>query len=186
VTRADDDAERSDEEERRHGPAADDDAERSDEEERRHGPAADDDAERSDEEERRTLLLIKPDAVARGLIGEIISRIERKGLTFAALELRKVSQDLARQHYAEHEGKAFFTPLLDFITSGTVVAAIVEGPRAIPALRQIAGATDPVAKAAPGTIRGDFALETQFNLVHGSDSAESARREIALWFPDHR
>ncbi|ORV14125.1 nucleoside-diphosphate kinase [Mycobacterium celatum] len=131
----------------------------------------------------RTLLLIKPDGVQRRLVGEIIGRIERKGLTFAALELRDVADELARRHYAEHEGKSFFTPLLEFITSGPVVAAIVEGPRAVAAVRQLAGATDPVEKAAPGTIRGDFGLETQFNLVHGSDSAESAEREIALWFP---
>jgi nucleoside-diphosphate kinase len=131
----------------------------------------------------QTLLLIKPDAVERRLLGEIISRIERKGLTIAALQLRNVSDELARQHYAEHEGKAFFASLLEFITSGAVVAAIVEGPRAVAAVRQIAGATDPVASAAPGTIRGDFGLETQFNLVHGSDSVDSARREIELWFP---
>ena len=132
----------------------------------------------------RTLVLIKPDAVERHLIGEIISRIERKGLTIAALELRHVGEDLASQHYAEHEGKPFFGSLLDFITSGPVVAAIVEGPRAIAAFRQVAGGTDPVEKATPGTIRGDFGLETQFNLVHGSDSTDSAKREIALWFPD--
>ena len=131
----------------------------------------------------RTLVLIKPDAIERHLIGEIISRIERKGLTIAALELRQVSEELAGQHYAEHEGKPFFGSLLEFITSGPVVAAIVEGPRAIAAFRQVAGGTDPVEKAAPGTIRGDFALETQFNLVHGSDSTDSAKREIALWFP---
>ncbi len=119
----------------------------------------------------------------RRLIGEIISRIERKGLVVAALELRQVSQELAAQHYAEHEGKPFFGSLLEFITSGPVVAAIVEGPRAVAAFRQLAGGTDPVEKATPGTIRGDFGLETQFNLVHGSDSAESAQREIALWFP---
>ena len=131
----------------------------------------------------RTLVLIKPDGVERQLIGEIISRIERKGLTIAALDLRHVSDELAAQHYAEHEGKPFFGSLLEFITSGPVVAAIVEGPRAIAAFRQLAGATDPVEKAAPGTIRGDFGLETQFNLVHGSDSTDSAKREIALWFP---
>jgi nucleoside-diphosphate kinase len=132
----------------------------------------------------RTLVLIKPDAVERRLIGEIIARIERKGLTIAALELRQVSEQLAAQHYAEHDGKPFFGSLLEFITSGPVVAAIVEGPRAIAAFRQVAGGTDPVDKATPGTIRGDFGLETQFNLVHGSDSADSAKREIALWFPD--
>jgi nucleoside-diphosphate kinase len=131
----------------------------------------------------RTLVLIKPDGVERRLIGEIISRIERKGLVIAALELRSVSKELATQHYAEHEGKPFFESLLDFITSGPVVAAIVQGPRAITAFRQIAGGTDPVEKATPGTIRGDFGLETQLNLVHGSDSTDSAKREIALWFP---
>ncbi|HTX93611.1 MAG TPA: nucleoside-diphosphate kinase [Mycobacterium sp.] len=132
----------------------------------------------------RTLVLIKPDGVERRLVGEIISRIERKGLSLAALQLRHVSEDLAAQHYAEHEGKPFFPSLLQFITSGPVLAAIVEGPRAIAAFRQLAGDTDPVDKATPGTIRGDFGLETQFNLVHGSDSTESAKREIALWFPD--
>jgi nucleoside-diphosphate kinase len=127
--------------------------------------------------------LIKPDGVKRHLIGEILSRIERKGLTVGALELQDVSDDLARKHYAEHDGKPFFGSLLEFITSGPVVAAIVEGPRAIAAFRQIAGGTDPVEKAVPGTIRGDFALITQDNLVHGSDSPESAAREIELWFP---
>lgn len=132
----------------------------------------------------RTLVLIKPDGVERQLIGEIIGRIERKGLAITALELRNVGAELAGQHYAEHEGKPFFGSLLEFITSGPVVAAIVSGPRAVAAIRQLAGGTDPVEKAIPGTIRGDFALETQFNLVHGSDSVESAEREIALWFPD--
>lgn len=131
----------------------------------------------------RTLVLIKPDGVGRQLIGEILGRIERKGLTITALELRHVSQEVATEHYAEHEGKPFFDSLLQFITSGPVVAAIVEGPRAIAAFRQLAGGTDPVDKATPGTIRGDLGLETQFNLVHGSDSTESAKREIALWFP---
>jgi nucleoside-diphosphate kinase len=131
----------------------------------------------------RTLVLIKPDGVKRRLVGEVARRIEAKGLTFAALELRIVGEDLARRHYAEHDGKPFFDSLLEFITSGPVVAAIVEGPRAISAFRQIAGGTDPVEKAAPGTIRGDLALVTQDNLVHGSDSAESAAREIELWFP---
>ncbi|MCV7095618.1 nucleoside-diphosphate kinase [Mycobacterium kubicae] len=131
----------------------------------------------------RTLVLIKPDGVQRQLIGEIISRIERKGLTIAALQLRTVDEELASRHYAEHEGKPFFGSLLEFITSAPVVAAIVTGPRAITAFRQLAGGTDPVDKATPGTIRGDFGLETQFNLVHGSDSPESAEREIALWFP---
>ena len=131
----------------------------------------------------RTLVLIKPDGVERRLVGEVVRRIEAKGLTLAALELRNIGEDLARKHYAEHDGKPFFGSLLEFITSGPVVAAIVEGPRAISAFRQIAGGTDPVEKAAPGTIRGDLALITQDNLVHGSDSAESAAREIELWFP---
>jgi nucleoside-diphosphate kinase len=132
----------------------------------------------------RTLVLIKPDGVKRRLIGEIVGRIEGKGLTIAALELRNVSDELARKHYAEHDGKPFFDSLLEFITSGPVIAAIVEGPRAVAAFRQIAGGTDPVEKAAPGSIRGDLALVTQDNLVHGSDSPESAVREIELWFPD--
>jgi nucleoside-diphosphate kinase len=132
----------------------------------------------------RTLVLVKPDGVSRGLVGEVIARIERKGLTLAALELRTVPRDLAKQHYAEHAEKPFFGSLLEFITSGAVVAAVVEGERAIAAFRQLAGGTDPVDKAAPGAIRGDFALETQYNLVHGSDSVDSAKREIALWFPE--
>jgi nucleoside-diphosphate kinase len=132
----------------------------------------------------RSLVLVKPDGVARGLVGEVISRIERKGLTLVALQLRTVDRALAEQHYAEHDGKPFFPSLLEFITSGPVVAAVVEGPRAVAAFRQLAGGTDPVEKATPGSIRGDFALETQSNLVHGSDSAESAAREIKLWFPD--
>lgn len=131
----------------------------------------------------RTLVLIKPDGVQRRVIGDIISRIERKGLTIIALELKNVDDALARAHYAEHAEKAFFGSLLEFITSGPVVAAVLEGPRAVAAFRQIAGGTDPVEKATPGTIRGDLGLETQFNLVHGSDSAESADREIELWFP---
>lgn len=131
----------------------------------------------------RTLVLVKPDGVKRRLVGEILSRVERKGLLIAELKLLTVSDELARRHYAEHEGKPFFDSLLAFITSGPVVAAVVEGPRAIAAFRQIAGGTDPVEKATPGTIRGDLALITQDNLVHGSDSAESAAREIDLWFP---
>ncbi|MGV9478098.1 nucleoside-diphosphate kinase [Gordonia aichiensis] len=132
----------------------------------------------------RTLVLIKPDGVSRALVGDILARIERKGLTFAALELKNVSDDLAAKHYAEHEGKPFYPSLVEFITGGPLVAAVLEGPRAVAAFRQIAGGTDPVEKAVPGTIRGDFALSTQYNLVHGSDSPESAEREIALWFPD--
>ena len=132
----------------------------------------------------RTLVLVKPDGVRRGLVGEVISRIERKGLTLAALELRHVERSLAEQHYAEHDGKPFFESLLEFITSGPVVALVVEGPRAVAAFRQLAGGTDPVEKAAPGSLRGDYGTEVQYNLVHGSDSAESAGREIKLWFPN--
>ena len=131
----------------------------------------------------QTLVLIKPDGVKRGVVGEIISRIERKGLTLVALELKDVDEALARAHYAEHSERPFFGELVEFITSGPVVAAILQGPRAVAAFRQLAGGTDPVEKATPGTIRGDFGLETQFNLVHGSDSPESAAREIGLWFP---
>jgi nucleoside-diphosphate kinase len=131
----------------------------------------------------RTLVLVKPDGVERKLVGEVISRIERKGLALVALEMRTLDRELATQHYAEHDGKPFFGDLVEFITSGPVVAAVVEGPRAIAAFRQLAGGTDPVEKATPGSIRGDFGLETQSNLVHGSDSAESAEREIKLWFP---
>jgi nucleoside-diphosphate kinase len=131
----------------------------------------------------RTLVLVKPDGVSRGLVGDVISRIERKGLTLVALELRTVDRALAEQHYAEHVDKPFFGSLLEFITSGPLVAAVVEGPRAIDAFRQLAGATDPV-KAATGSIRGDHALEVQYNIVHGSDSTDSAKREITLWFPD--
>jgi nucleoside-diphosphate kinase len=130
----------------------------------------------------RTILLIKPDGVERRLVGEILGRVERKGLTIAALELRTVSEQLAKSHYAEHDGKPFFGSLVEFITSSPLVAAIIEGPRAIAAIRQLAGGTDPVERALPGTVRGDFGLETQYNLVHGSDSPESAEREIALWF----
>jgi nucleoside-diphosphate kinase len=132
----------------------------------------------------RTLVLVKPDGVERKLVGEVLSRIERKGLSIVAMDLRVVSQEVAAQHYAEHDGKPFFDSLLEFITSGPVLAAVVEGTRAIAAWRQLAGGTDPVEKATPGTIRGDFGLETQFNLVHGSDSPESAEREIKLWFPN--
>jgi len=131
----------------------------------------------------RTLVLIKPDGVRRGLVGEIVARIERKGLALVAMDLRTVDVDLARAHYAEHVGKPFFDSLVEFITGGPLVAAVVEGERAIAGWRQLAGGTDPVEKAVPGSIRGDFALVTQQNLVHGSDSTESAAREIALWFP---
>ena len=130
----------------------------------------------------RTLVLVKPDGVSRGLVGEVISRIERKGLSLAALELRDVERAVAEQHYAEHAGKPFYESLLEFITGGPLVAMVVEGENAIAAFRQLAGATNPV-QAGNGSIRGDFALEVQYNIVHGSDSAESAKREIDLWFP---
>ncbi|WP_063061866.1 nucleoside-diphosphate kinase [Nocardia sienata] len=132
----------------------------------------------------QTLILIKPDGVARGYVGEVLNRIERKGLTIAALELKQVTEEVAAAHYAEHAEKPFYGSLIEFITSGPVVAAVLEGPRAIAAFRQLAGGTDPVEKAAPGSIRGDLGLETQYNLVHGSDSPDSAKREIALWFPE--
>ncbi|MQA08899.1 MAG: nucleoside-diphosphate kinase [Pseudonocardiaceae bacterium] len=132
----------------------------------------------------RTLVLVKPDGVSRGLVGEVISRIESKGLKLIALELRNVQRSVAEEHYAEHKDKPFFSDLVEFITSAPVVAAVVEGPRAITAFRQLAGGTDPVDKATPGTLRGDYGLEVQYNLVHGSDSAESAERELKLWFPD--
>ncbi|WP_034273765.1 nucleoside-diphosphate kinase [Haloechinothrix halophila] len=131
----------------------------------------------------RTLVLVKPDGVSKGLIGEVISRIENKGLSLVALELRTVANELAEEHYAEHKDKPFFGDLLEFITSGPLVAAVVEGPRAIEGFRQLAGATDPI-KSATGSIRGDYALEVQNNIVHGSDSPESAEREIKLWFPE--
>ncbi|HEU0086427.1 MAG TPA: nucleoside-diphosphate kinase [Pseudonocardiaceae bacterium] len=132
----------------------------------------------------RTLVLVKPDGVRRGLVGEVIARVERKGLVLVAVELRTVPRELAEQHYAEHADKPFFGALLEFLTSGPVLAAVVAGERAVAAFRQLAGGTDPVDQATPGTIRGDFALETQSNLVHGSDSVDSAEREIKLWFPD--
>ena len=132
----------------------------------------------------RTLILIKPDGVERRLIGEIISRIERKGLKLTAMDLRVTDKATAEKHYAEHSDKPFFGELVDFITSAPLVAGVVEGPRAIEAWRQLAGGTDPVSKATPGTIRGDFALEVSTNVVHGSDSPESAEREIAIWFPN--
>jgi len=130
----------------------------------------------------RTLVLIKPDGVARSLIGEVLGRIERKGLRIVALELRTLDRATAEAHYAEHVGKPFFADLVAFITSGPLVAAVVEGPDAIVAWRAMMGATNPVS-AAPGTIRGDLAVETQRNVTHGSDSPESAAREIALFFP---
>jgi nucleoside-diphosphate kinase len=129
----------------------------------------------------RTLILVKPDAFARHLSGEIIARFERKGLQLAALKMMTVDEDLARTHYGEHEGKPFFDALVTFITSGPIVAMILEGPSAVAAARQLIGATDGIV-AAPGSIRGDYALEVRRNLVHGSDSDESAEREIALFF----
>ena len=129
----------------------------------------------------RTLILIKPDALQRGLAGEIISRLERRGLKFAGMKLMQVDDALARRHYAEHEGKPFLESLVSFITSSPLSAAVLEGPDAIQAARSMMGATDPQ-QAAPGTIRGDFALYVQYNLIHGSDSPESAQREIALFF----
>jgi nucleoside-diphosphate kinase len=131
----------------------------------------------------RTLILVKPDAFARGLTGEIIARFERKGLAIAALELMTLDEATARQHYAEHDGKPFFGELVDFITSGPLVALVLEGHEAVKAARQVIGATNPL-EAAPGSIRGDFALEVGQNMVHGSDSDESAAREAALFFPD--
>jgi len=131
----------------------------------------------------RTLVLLKPDAVARGLCGEIVSRFEKKGLRLAAMKLMKVDEDLAKRHYAMHEGKPFFQSLIEYITALPIVAMVLEGPNAIATVRTIMGATDP-AKAAPGTIRGDFGLDISNNLVHGSDSEESAKREIALFFKE--
>jgi nucleoside-diphosphate kinase len=130
----------------------------------------------------RTLVLVKPDGVARGLIGEVIGRIERKGLRVTALQLRNLDAETAQAHYGEHAEKPFFADLVTFITTGPLVAMIVEGDRAIDSFRQLAGATDPVA-AATGSIRGDFATAVQNNIVHGSDSPESAEREIGLFFP---
>lgn len=132
---------------------------------------------------QQTLVLIKPDAVARGLAGEIITRLERKGLKLTELNLRTMDGDLADAHYAEHVDKPFYPPLKDFMTSGPLVAMIVTGDEAIAAVRALAGATDG-RKAAPGTIRGDLSLSNRENLIHASDSEESAKREIALWFPD--
>ena len=131
----------------------------------------------------RTLILVKPDAFARGLTGEIIARFERKGLRIVALQLMTMSDDLARRHYAEHEGKPFFGELVEFITSGPLVAMVLEGDSAVEAARQVIGATNPL-QAAPGSIRGDFALEVGQNMVHGSDSNESAEREAGLFFPE--
>jgi nucleoside-diphosphate kinase len=131
---------------------------------------------------QRSFVLIKPDAVRRGLVGAVLSRLENKGLSIVAMELRQVDGDLSDQHYAEHVEKAFYPPLRTFVTSGPSVALVVEGDEAIEVVRLLNGATDG-RKAAPGTIRGDFSLSNRENLVHGSDSPESAKREIDLWFP---
>jgi nucleoside-diphosphate kinase len=130
----------------------------------------------------RTLVLIKPDGVARGLVGEVVGRLERKGLALVALQMRTLERSTAERHYGGHVGKPFYADLIDFITGGPLVALVAEGPRAVEATRALIGATDPVAST-PGSIRGDFALEVGQNIVHGSDSAESAAREIALFFP---
>jgi nucleoside-diphosphate kinase len=130
----------------------------------------------------RTLVLIKPDGVARGLVGEVLGRIERKGYKIVALEQRTLTREIAETHYGEHKGKPFFDDLVAFITSAPLVAAVIEGNEAIVSWRSMMGATNPV-NAAPGTIRGDLATETQNNVTHGSDSPESAAREIALFFP---
>jgi nucleoside-diphosphate kinase len=132
--------------------------------------------------DERTLVLCKPDAVARGLVGEVVGRLERKGLRLLAMDLRTLDEATAKQHYAEHEGKPFFDELVRFITSGPLVAICVAGPEAVTAVRTLMGPTDPVA-AAPGSIRGDYGLEIGHNLVHGSDSAPSAVRELSLFFP---
>jgi nucleoside-diphosphate kinase len=130
----------------------------------------------------RTLILIKPDAFERGLSGEILARFERKGLRITALRVIQADEELANRHYAEHVDKPFFGELVAFITRGPLVAVVLEGEEAVKAARQVIGATNPV-EAAPGSIRGDLAIEVTFNLVHGSDSDESAEREIATWFP---
>jgi nucleoside-diphosphate kinase len=131
----------------------------------------------------RTLILVKPDAMQRGLAGEILARLERRGLRIAGLRLMQVPRELAERHYAEHQGKPFYDGLIDYITACPIVAAVFEGTNAVVAARQTMGATNPT-NAAPGTIRADLGLETGRNLVHGSDSTESAAREIAIFFPD--
>jgi nucleoside-diphosphate kinase len=131
----------------------------------------------------RTLILVKPDAFARNLTGAILARFERKGLRIVALKLMTMDRSLAEEHYAEHDGKPFFGELVDFITSGPLVAMVLEGHEAVVAARQVIGATNPL-EAAPGSIRGDFALEVGQNMVHGSDSNEAAAREVGLFFPE--
>jgi nucleoside-diphosphate kinase len=134
-------------------------------------------------EASRTLVLCKPDCVERGLVGEVVARIERKGLRIVAMDMRRLDEATAKQHYAEHDGKSFFGDLVSFITRSPLVAMVVEGPEAFAVVRTLMGATNP-REAAPGTIRGDLAVELTENLVHGSDGAESAAREISLFFPD--
>jgi nucleoside-diphosphate kinase len=129
----------------------------------------------------RTFLMVKPDGVSRGLVGEVISRVEVKGLKVAAMKMIKIDDELARKHYAEHDGKPFFSGLLSFITSGPVVAMVIEGKEAVRVLRTLIGKTDPK-EAGPGTIRGDFGIDVGRNIAHGSDSLESADREISLFF----
>ena len=131
----------------------------------------------------RTLLLVKPDGVQRGLIGEVISRVERRGLSIVAMKMLRMDEELAKRHYAAHTGKPFFEGLISYITSGPIVAMVIEGERAIETVRSLMGATDPAA-ARPGTIRADFALDIQRNIVHGSDGKETAEREIALFFDE--
>ena len=131
----------------------------------------------------RTLILIKPDAFARSLSGEIIARFERKGMRLVAMNLMTMTRELAERHYAEHEGKGFYEELVTFITSGPLVAMVLEGDQAVVAARQVIGATNPL-EATTGSIRGDYAIEVGQNMVHGSDSPESAAREVALFFPD--
>jgi len=131
----------------------------------------------------RTLILVKPDAFARNLSGEIIARFERKGLRLAAMQQMTITRELAGKHYAEHEGKPFYGELVDFITSGPLVAMVLEGEHAIGAARQVIGATNPL-EAGTGSIRGDYALEVGQNMVHGSDAPESSAREVSLFFPD--
>ena len=132
---------------------------------------------------QRTLVLVKPDGVRRGLAGEVISRLEKKGLTLVAMELRTLERATAEEHYGEHRERPFFGELVEFITGGPLVALVVEGPSAVAATRRLMGITNPV-EATPGSIRGDYALEIGQNLVHGSDSEESAAREIGIFFPN--
>jgi nucleoside-diphosphate kinase len=134
-------------------------------------------------ETQRTLVLLKPDAVRRGLVGTVLHRFEARGLTIVAMDMRTIDGAKADEHYAEHVARDFYPPLRAFVTSGPLVALVLEGDQAVEVVRGINGATDG-RKAAPGTIRGDFSLSNRENLVHGSDSLESAQREIAIWFPD--